>query len=64
MTANDVNQSRAKAISVAVHHVKDTVALGQIAFRRVSGTENPADILTKPLEPIHHSRCVSLLGMS
>lgn len=64
MTQNPVYLSKTKHIDIPVHHIRDEVAKGRIALIHVKGTENPADILTKPLNPLAHEKCVKLLGMS
>ena len=63
MTENDVHQSRAKAIDIPFQHIKDSVARGEVTLLKTAGTENPADIFTKPLSPASHYKCVAAIGL-
>jgi len=49
LTKNDVYHSKTKHISVKYHYSIDTAAAGEIVVRKVHISENPADMLTKPL---------------
>jgi hypothetical protein len=49
-----VIQAKTKHIDVKYHHTKDEIEKGTVAFYYVQSTENPADILTKPLGPAKH----------
>lgn len=64
MTENPVYLSKTKHIDIPVHHIRDEVSKGRITLKHIKGTANPADILTKPLNPHAHEMCVKLLGMS
>lgn len=63
MAANPVYLSKTKHIDIAVHHIRDEFKAGRVAFSYVPGTDNVADIFTKPLPPSLHSKCVSALGL-
>ena len=54
---------RTKHIDIPAHHIRDCVNSGQIIVSHISGSLNPADILTKPLNTAAHMKCVALLGM-
>lgn len=60
---NPVQQPKTKHIDIPVHHIRDEVKKGKLAVEHISGTANLADILTKPLSPVLHKKCVDLLGM-
>lgn len=62
LAKDPVHLSKTKHIDIHVHHVRDEVAKGRILVEHVPGTANPADILTKPLDPTH-KKCVALLRM-
>ncbi|KAL5492724.1 hypothetical protein ACEPAI_4171 [Sanghuangporus weigelae] len=63
MTKNPVYLSKTKHINIPAHHICDEVTKGRICLIHVSGNQNLADILTKPLGSIAHENCLSLLGM-
>lgn len=63
MTQNPVYLSKTKHIDIPVHHIRDEVTRGRIRLLHIGGTENPADLLTKPLPPNNHLHCIRLLGM-
>lgn len=64
MTQNPVYYSKTKHIDLRAHHIRDEVSKSTIQLHHIQGTLNPADVLTKPLSPILHKKCVELLGMS
>ena len=37
--------------ALSYHTVRSAIAAGIIKFRHIAGAKNPADVLTKPLEP-------------
>ena len=43
--------------------LQDRVRLGHLSLRRILGTENPADMLTKALSGAEISKCLELLGV-
>ena len=61
MTKNDAYHSRTKHINVKYHYVKDIVAAGEIVTRKVHTSENPADMLTKPLPIAKFEHCLDLV---
>lgn len=63
MSANPVYLSKTKHIDIAVHHIRDEFKAGRVTFSYVPGTDNVADIFTKPLPPSLHSKCVTALGL-
>jgi hypothetical protein len=63
MTENEVHHSRTKSIAIPVHHIRNQVDMRNIKLVRIAGTENPADILTKPLPTPAHRACCALLGL-
>ena len=52
---------KTKHIAVAELFVRQAVAEGWVVLVHVPGTENPADIFTKPLGPILFLRCALIL---
>ena len=49
LTKNDAYHSKTKHISVKYHYIRDTMTKGEIVVKKIHTTENPADMLTKPL---------------
>lgn len=64
MSQNPVYHSRTKHIDIPSHHVRDEVKKGHIALEYVPGTDNPADVFTKPLGYAAHIRCMKAMGMT
>ena len=44
-----VNFTRVRHINVRYHWLREAIRLGQLDIIHVAGSENPADIFTKPL---------------
>jgi len=63
LTKNYAYHSKTKHISVKYHYIRDTVAAGEILGRKVHTTENPADMLTKPLPVAKFEHCLDLVGI-
>lgn len=61
LTKNDAYHSKTKHISVKYHYVRDTAL--EIAVRKVHISENPADMLTKPLPITKFEHCLDLVGI-
>jgi hypothetical protein len=55
--------ARMKHIDVTYHFVHENVQDGKVIFNFVSGTENVADILTKPLPRPQFIQCCTNLGL-
>ena len=49
MTEDPLSAKRTKHIDVAYHFVREKVKYGWVKVRSIKGTDNPADIFTKPL---------------
>jgi hypothetical protein len=62
MMNSQVSQ-RTKHIDIIHHFVRERCNLGQIKFQFVKGTENVADVLTKPVGREKHRLCCQLMGM-
>jgi len=62
-TKNDAYYFKTKHISVKYHYVRDKVAAGEIVVRKVHTSENPIDILTKPLPIAKFEHCLDLVGI-
>ena len=63
MSINPVYQSRTKHIDIRAHHLRDEVKAGTISLAHIAGSENPADIFTKPLARPKHEKFVRGLGL-
>ena len=49
LTKNTMYHERTKHIDVRYHFVRDIVSQGAIVVNKIATTENPADMLTKPV---------------
>lgn len=63
MSNNPVYQNKTKHIDIAAHHLRDECHSRRVSLTHIPGSSNPGDIFTKPLPPLLHSKCVSLLGL-
>ena len=63
LTKNDAYHSKTKHISVKYHYVRDIVPVREIVVRKVHTSENPADMLTKPLLIAKFEHCLDLVGV-
>jgi len=63
LTKNDAYHSKTKHISVKYYYVRDTVAAGEIVVKKVHTSENPADMLTKPLLMAKFKHCLNLVSI-
>jgi len=63
LTKNDAYHSKTKHISVKYHYFRDTIAVGEIVVRKVYTSENPVDMLTKPLPIAKFEHCLDLVGI-
>ncbi len=63
LTKNDTYHSKTKHISVRYHFIRDTVAAGEIVVKKVHTSDNPADMLTKPLSIAKFEHCLDLVGV-
>jgi hypothetical protein len=61
--SNPVQETRTKHIDVKYHKIREMVDLGQIAIYYVPGTENPADLFTKPLGRVKFEEYRKSLGL-
>lgn len=64
LTKNDAYHSKTKHISVKYHFIRDIISQGEIAVKKVHTSENPADMLTKPLPITKFEHCLNLVGVS
>ncbi|CAG7849267.1 Retrovirus-related Pol polyprotein from transposon TNT 1-94 Includes: RecName: Full=Protease; Includes: RecName: Full=Reverse transcriptase; Includes: RecName: Full=Endonuclease [Serendipita indica DSM 11827] len=60
---NPEHQSTMKQVNRRYHWIRERVAEGDIEVRRVAGSDNPADIFTKPLNRIKFLEFRSMLGL-
>jgi hypothetical protein len=63
-TERHITHDKTKHIDVHYFYVRDLVEKNIIKVYHIAGTDNPADILTKPLPPYKHKRMCSILGIS
>jgi hypothetical protein len=58
------HQSMMKHVNRSYHWIQEKVADREIKVQHVPGTNNPADIFTKPLGHIKFTRFREMLGLS
>lgn len=63
LTKNPEFHSRTKHIAIKHHFIRGAITDGHIRPEWISGKENPANILTKPLQRILFSKHRDNLGM-
>jgi len=60
---NPEHQSTMKHVNRSYHWIREKVADGEIKVQHVAGTDNPADIFTKPLGHVKFARFREMLGL-
>ena len=61
LTTNGISHNRTKHIDICFHFIRSHVDSKKILLSHISGTDNPADIFTKPLpHPIFEQHRVNL----
>ena len=61
---NPIVSLRAKHVEIHHHFLRERVEMGQLHYHYVATADNAADVLTKPLGPLLHEKCLGGLGMS
>jgi Reverse transcriptase (RNA-dependent DNA polymerase) len=64
ITENPKNYRKAKHIDIRYHAVRHYILEGKVEVDYIPTDNQPADILTKPLGPTKHQRCLELLNMT
>jgi hypothetical protein len=62
-THDPQSHSRMKHIDIRAHFIRDSVNKRLIDVHHIPGTENPSDLLTKPLQRVIHNKWFSRIGM-
>ena len=55
---------RTKHIDVRYHFIRDVIEEGEIVVVKIPTTDNPADMLTKPVLVIKFKHCLGWSGIS
>ncbi|KAE9336562.1 hypothetical protein PR003_g12450 [Phytophthora rubi] len=63
LATNPTYSRRTRHIELRYHFVRDQVTKGQVLLGKVSGLDNPADALTKPLALPKFAKTKTLMGM-
>ena len=63
LTRKSKYHSRTKHIEIKHHFIRDIVDTGDIIVEKIHTTENPADMLTKPLPSAKFDHCLNLAGI-
>jgi hypothetical protein len=61
IASTDKTSSNTRHIAVRHFYCREKVQSGEIVFGHVDGTDNPADMLTKPLERVKLEQYASVL---
>ena len=64
LSKHQVFHERSKHIDVRMHFIRDTVQSGIISLCKIPTSENPADMLTKPLPSVKFKLCMDLTGIT
>ncbi|PHT36201.1 hypothetical protein CQW23_23901 [Capsicum baccatum] len=62
LARNSKHHSKTKHIDIKRHFIRDIVDAGEITVEKIHTTENPADMLTKPLPAAKFDHCLDLAG--
>ena len=54
---------RTKHIDVRYHFICEVIACGEIQVMKIGTTDNPVDMMTKPLPPTKFDFCSDLVGL-
>ncbi|PHT40240.1 Retrovirus-related Pol polyprotein from transposon TNT 1-94 [Capsicum baccatum] len=60
LARNRKHHSKTKHIDIKCHFIRDIVDAGEITVEKIHTTENPADMLTKPLPAAKFDHCLDL----
>jgi hypothetical protein len=63
LTKNNRYNDKIKYIDVKRHFIRDIVVVGEIIVEKIHTSENPADMLTKPLPNTKFQHCLDLVGL-
>jgi len=60
---NEINNNKTKHIDIHFHYTRNQIETGNIKLHYINTSNNPADILTKPLSPRKHIHLLDILGV-
>ena len=63
MSANPITEKRSKHIDLRYYYIRDRLAEGIVEVYFIPGSENPADLLTKPLGKLKIAKFRELYGL-
>lgn len=63
LTKNQMYHERTKHIVVRYHFLREVVTQGDIIVKKIGTTENPANMLTKPVLVLKFKHCLDLIGV-
>jgi len=63
LTKNNRYHDKTKHINIKNHFIRDVVVVGEIMVEKIHTSENPVDMLTKPLPVTKFEHCLDLVGL-
>ena len=63
LTKNNRYHDKTKHINIKHHFIRDVVVVGEIMVEKIHTSDNPADMLTKPLPITKFEHCLDLVGL-
>ncbi|GKD96258.1 hypothetical protein Tco_1380155, partial [Tanacetum coccineum] len=63
LSRNQVYHERTKHIDVRYHFIREVISEGVVYVRKIRTTDNPADMLIKPVTTNKFKHCLDLVGV-
>lgn len=63
LVRNPIHHNRTKHIDTRFHFIREKVSCNIVVLEYLCSSDMPADVLTKPLGPVTHKRCIVGLGL-
>ena len=63
LTKDQMFHERTKHIDIKYHFIRDIISEGNIGIAKIGTSDNPADMMTKPLPTSKFKHCLNLIGV-
>ena len=63
LTRNQMYHERMKHIDIRYHFIREIISLGDVAVKKIGTSENPTDMLMKPVPVSKFMHCVDIIGV-